>query len=54
MQAISYQKPIIYYYFAIIIDFLANAYYIVQIYHAKSFKMKYTMCLYLHFSLEYS
>ena len=37
-----------------IIDFLANSYFIVQIYHAKSFKMKYIMSLYLNFSLRYS
>ena len=54
MQAISYQTPNIYCYSASIIDFLANFYYIVQIYHAKSFKMKYTMSLYLIFTLEYS
>ena len=32
-----------------IIDFLANSYFIVQIYHAKSFKMKYFRSLYLNF-----
>ena len=31
------------------IDFLANSYFIVQIYHAKSFKMKYIRSLYLNF-----
>jgi hypothetical protein len=30
-----------------IIDFLANSYFIVQIYHAKSFKMKYIRSVYL-------
>ena len=54
MQAISYQTPNIYYYSASIIEILANSYYIVQIYHAKSFKMNYTMSLYFNFSLEYS
>ena len=37
-----------------IIDFLANSYFIVQIYHEKSFKMKYSMSLYLNFLFEYS
>ena len=32
-----------------IIDFLANSYFIVQIYHAKTFKMKYIRSLYLNF-----
>ena len=45
MQAISYQTPNIYYYSASIIDFFANSYQIVQIYHAKSFKMKYATSL---------
>jgi hypothetical protein len=54
MQAISYQI------FTFIVscdsikDFLANSYFIVQIYHAKSFEIKYSMYLYLNFSLEYS
>ena len=54
MQAISYQK------FTFIVscdsikDFLANSYFIVHIHHAKSFKMKYDMSLYLNFSLKYS
>ena len=54
MQAISYKMPNIYCYSAPIIDFLADSYYIVQIYCAKSFKINYIMCLYLNFSLEYS
>ena len=37
-----------------IIDFLANSYLIVQIHHTKSFKMKFSMSLYLNFQLEYS
>jgi hypothetical protein len=53
MQAISYQTPNMYCYSASIKDFLANSYNIEQIYRAKSFKMKYTMSLYLNFSLEY-
>ena len=36
-----------------IIDFLSNSYFIVQIYHAKSFKMKYIRSLYLNFLLRY-
>ena len=32
-----------------IIDFMANSFFIVQIYHAKSFKMKYIRSLYLRF-----
>ena len=37
-----------------IIDVLANSHFIVQIHHVKSFEMKYSMSLYLNFSLEYS
>ena len=37
-----------------IIDFFANSYIIVQIYHAKSFKMKYIRSLYLNFLFRYS
>ena len=33
-----------------IIDFLANSYFIVQIYHDKSFKMKYIRSPYLNFN----
>ena len=35
-------------------DFLANSYFIVQIHHAKSFKMNYIRSLYLNFLLRYS
>ena len=43
MQAISYQKFtfIVSCDSDVIIDFLANSYFIVQIHHAKSFKIKY-------------
>ena len=34
------------------VDFLANSYFIVQIYHAKSFKMKYIKSMYLNFLLR--
>ena len=54
MQAISYQTYTIIVSCDSIIDFLANSYFIVEIYHAKSFKMKYCMSLYLNFSLDYS
>jgi hypothetical protein len=37
-----------------ITDFLSNSFFIVQIHYAKSFKMKYSMSLYLIVSLEYS
>ena len=51
---ISYQTFIFIVSCDFIIDFLANSYFIVQIHHAKTFKMKYSMSLYLNFSLEYS
>ena len=55
MQAISYQTYIIIIVSCdSIIDFLANSYFIVQIYHVKSFKMKYSISLYLNFLFEYS
>ena len=52
----GYFLPNIYFYCELwlYLDFLANSYFIVQIYYAKSFKMKYSMSLYLNFSLEYS
>ena len=54
MQAISYQTFTFIVSCDSIIDFLANSYFIVQIHHVKSFKMKYSMSLYLNSSLEYS
>jgi hypothetical protein len=54
MQAISYQTFTYIVSCDSIIDFLANSYFIVQIYHAKSFKMKFSVSLYLNLSLEYS
>ena len=52
MQAM-YFLPNIYCHCASIIDFLANSYFIVQIYHAKSFKTKYVRSLYFNFLLRY-
>ena len=37
-----------------LINFLRNSYFILQIYHAKSFKMRHITYLYLHLSLRYS
>ena len=54
MQAISYQTFTFIKSFDSIIDFFENSYFIAQIHHAKRFKMKYSMYLYLNFSLEYS
>ena len=45
MQAISYQTYIIIVSCDSIIDFLANSYFIVEIHHAKSFKIKYCILL---------
>ena len=53
-QAISYQTFTFIVSCDSVIDFLSNSYFIVEIHHAKSFKMKYSMSLYLNFSLEYS
>ena len=52
MQAISYQTFTFMVSCDSIIDFLANVYFIVQIYHAKSFKMKCIRSLYLNFLLK--
>ena len=49
MQAISYKTFNFIVSCDSIIDFLANSYFIEQIHHAKSFKMKYSMSLYLNF-----
>ena len=54
MQANSYQTFTFIVYYDSITDFLVKSYFIVQIHYAKSFKMKYSMSLYLNFSLEYS
>ena len=35
-------------------NFLPNSYYILQMYHGKSFKMRHTMSLYFNFSVRYS
>ena len=35
-------------------DFLPHSYFILQIYHAKSFKMRHDMSLYLNFPVRYS
>ena len=52
MQAISYQTFTFIVSCDSIIDFLANSYFTVQIYHAKSFKMKYIRSLYLNFFIK--
>ena len=44
----------LFYYCGSIIDFLRNSYFILQIYHAKSFKMRYVKTLYLTFLLRNS
>ena len=54
MQANLYQKCTFIVSSDSIINFLANSYFIVQIHHAKSLKMKNNMSLYLIFWLEYS
>ena len=35
-------------------NFLPNSYFILQIYHAKSFKMRHVTSLYFNFSVRYS
>ena len=54
MHAILYQTFTFIVSYDSIIYSMANSQFIVQIHHAKSFKMKYSMSLYLNFSLEYS
>ena len=44
----------IFWYCGSIIDFLRNPYFILQICHDESFKMRYIRSLYLNFSLKYS
>ena len=52
MQAISNQIFTVIVSCDSIIDFFSNSYFIVQIYHAKSFKKKHIRPLYLNFLLR--